>query len=225
MRSFSNYSAPGPPPNFKELIRKPDDSKLGAEMRNPYVSESSTLHQQDHFMRSPTPSPSSHNTRDHNSSFFQSNRTIEKVDKTLTEESVNNPVAPSGIDWTRPQAPRDAPRSRHERERLAQQQAEQHHKQLLVEQWRARGFHEVDKLDDKARIKVVENHWKDSPELPDHSVGIEWSNSTPRGSPDLVDPPLKTIPIETRLPTVPPSPVVSRTPVTSPTPTVVDRFV
>ncbi|KAL7271219.1 hypothetical protein RUND412_006035 [Rhizina undulata] len=136
----------------------------------------------------------------------------------------NFELEPSGIEWTRPQAPRDAPRSRHERELLAEQQAEQHHKDLLVEQWRARGFHEVGKLDDKAHIKLVENHWKEAPELPDHSVGIEWSNSTPRGSPNRVDPPPKKIPIETRMPAVAPTPVVSRTPTVVPTEPVFPRF-
>ncbi|KAL7266989.1 hypothetical protein RUND412_010439 [Rhizina undulata] len=133
----------------------------------------------------------------------------------------NFELAPSGIEWTRPQAPRDAPRSRHERELLAEQQAKQQHKDLLVERWQARGFHEVGKLDNKAHIKLVENHWKEEPELPDHSVGIEWYNSTPRGSPNRVDPPSKRIPIETWMPAVAPTPVVSRTPVASPTPTVV----
>ncbi|KAL7267208.1 hypothetical protein RUND412_010217, partial [Rhizina undulata] len=62
-----------------------DESRFGPQMRNPYVPESCTLRQQNHFMRSPTPSPSPHNTRDHNRSFSQSSRTIMKVDKILAE--------------------------------------------------------------------------------------------------------------------------------------------
>ncbi|KAL7266589.1 hypothetical protein RUND412_010860, partial [Rhizina undulata] len=50
---------------------------------------------------------------------------------------------------------------------------------------------------------------------------IEWSNSTPRGSPNRVDPQAKKIPIETRMLAVAPTSVVSRTPVASPTPTIV----
>ncbi|KAL7270760.1 hypothetical protein RUND412_006525 [Rhizina undulata] len=138
--------------------------------------------------------------------------------------SRNFELEPSGIEWTRPQASRDAPRSRQERELLAEQQAEQHYTHLLVEQWRARGFHEVAKLDDKAHIKLVENHWKEAPELPVHSVGIEWSNSTPRGSPNHGDARAKKIPIETWMPTVDPTPAVSRTPTVIPAEPVFPRF-
>ncbi|KAL7269282.1 hypothetical protein RUND412_008065 [Rhizina undulata] len=136
--------------------------------------------------------------------------------RTASSSAKNFELEPSVFEWTYPQAPRDAPRSRHERELLAKQQAEQHHKDLLVEQWRARGFHEVGKLDDKAHIKFVVNRWKDAPELPDRCGDIEWSNSSPRGFPNIVDTAPKKIGIETTMPAVAPTPAVSRTPTVVP---------